>query len=388
MKTADVIGSISREAGGVRDSVLGLSRSLSAHGVEVSVYSLEDEFTAQDVGAWAGMSVSVFRIYGYRAFGYSRGLQDSLMSRDDVQVAHGHGIWQFPNIALYRWSRKYGRPYLISPHGMLDPWALRRSRWKKWMAGALYENDHLRGAGCLRALCLSEYEAIRRYGLKNPVCVIPHGMDTPPPSETTQSSHEDGRKMLLFVGRIHPKKGLRTLVHALARLRGANRQLVDRWKIVIAGWHQEGHGAELARLIVELGVQDLIELVGPKYGSHKTDLLRKASGFVLPSLSEGLPVAVLDAWAHSLPVIMTPQCNIPDGFECGAAIRIDSSVESVASGLEEFMQMSEYDRKAMGEKGLNLVKTRFQWGKIGTDMKAVYEWLIGGGQPPSCVEMK
>ena len=96
-------------------------------------------------------------------------------------------------------------------------------------------------------------------------------------------------------------------------------------------------------------------------------------------------MVVLEAWAYGLPVLMTSQCNLPEGFDADAAIRIDPEAQAIARGLEKLFSMSNSDRKAMGAKGRKLVGERFAWPQIAVDMKAVYEWVLGGGQPPSCV---
>ena len=122
-----------------------------------------------------------------------------------------HGIWLHNSRICLNISKKRGIPYIVHPHGMLDPWAVNNSLWKKKLAGILYENEHLRTANCIRALCLSEVVAVRRYGLKNPICQIANGIDLPQiPVASPAPWHngtESGKKILLFLGRIHPKKG-------------------------------------------------------------------------------------------------------------------------------------------------------------------------------------
>jgi poly(glycerol-phosphate) alpha-glucosyltransferase len=128
-------------------------------------------------------------------------------------------------------------------------------------------------------------------------------------------------------------------------------------------------------------------LVGPKFGEEKEALLRSVDAFILPSFSEGLPMSVLEAWSYGLPVIMTPQCNIPVGFDLAAAIQIDPEVDSIAEGLLRFFAMSEGEQKAMGLRGRRLVEERFTWKKIAEDMCNVYRWVRDGDTPPDCVRL-
>jgi poly(glycerol-phosphate) alpha-glucosyltransferase len=124
---------------------------------------------------------------------------------------------------------------------------------------------------------------------------------------------------------------------------------------------------------------------GPAFGAEKTQLFRSADAFILPSLSEGLPMAVLEAWAHGLPVVITPECNLSEAFMDEAAIRINPDAQSISVGLEELFSMPDSELQAMGARGRQLVEQRFSWKMIAHQMKQVYDWLVGGGVEPECV---
>ena len=290
------------------------------------------------VGADAGLRS--FPIAGPMAFGYLPGLRRALES-ERLDLVHTHGLWMYPSVACVRWANRQ-RPYVVSPHGMLDPWALRNSGWKKKVAGWLYENRHLRGAACLHALNAAEAESMRRCGLRNPICVIPNGVDLP----ADLTAKEDSRQThtLLYLGRLHPKKGLPQLVQAWSMVRKEAEE--SGWQLVIAGWDQNGHESELRAAVTQLGVADSIRFAGPQFGADKDARFKDASAFILPSLSEGLPMTLLEAWAWGLPVLMTPQCNIPEGDEAGAAIMIEHHAESIAAGLRRLFAMNDRERAA------------------------------------------
>jgi len=391
IRSAIIISSISRNAGGLFESVRHLGLSLHQVGVGVDVFSCSDRFSNDDISQWLPLIPQVFPNRGPDAFGYASGLYGSLV-RAEYDIAHCHGIWMYPSVANLMASRCRRIPYLVSPHGMLDPWAVRNSRWKKVLAANLYENAHLRGASCIRALCSSELEATRTYGLKNPVCVIPNGIHLPTQSSFCEAPWAgkvaDGKKVLLYLGRIHPKKGLVNLLKAWKNCQadGNSRGLAE-WTLVVAGWDQGGHEAELKTLATDLGIGPEVLFVGPQFDEAKQACYHHADAFVLPSFSEGLPMVVLEAWAHRLPVIMTPQCNIPEGFAAGAAINVETTVADISRGLQELAGMTSAERQAMGERGMQLVQERFTWTKIAGDLKAVYEWILGGGNPPACVRM-
>ncbi len=212
-------GSVSRNNGGVFVAVQCLSRALhDLPGTDIRIFGLEDQYTYADLASWGSLAVSVFPIHELKAFGYASGLPAAL-SAADLDLLHVHSIWQYYSVASLQWAAQCKRPYLISLHGTLDPWALKWHRWRKILVGWVYQNAHLRGAACLHALCEAEALAIRAYGLHNPICVIPNGIDLPPeesvPSEPPwQKSVPVGARVLFYLGRLHPKKGLPSLLRA------------------------------------------------------------------------------------------------------------------------------------------------------------------------------
>jgi poly(glycerol-phosphate) alpha-glucosyltransferase len=151
------------------------------------------------------------------------------------------------------------------------------------------------------------------------------------------------------------------------------------------GWDDGGHLAELKQQAAALDVADDVLFLGPRYGDEKDAAFRRADGFILPSHSEGLPMAVLEAWSYRLPVLMTPQCNLPGGFEAGAAYRIEPTPDGIAEGLRAFMGADPDDRRETGERGRALVEAEYTWPRIARSMRAVYRWVLGEGERPGCV---
>jgi len=260
---------------------------------------------------------------------------------------------------------------------MLEAWALRNASWKKRIAAALYENQHLHGAACLRALSEAEARSIRGYGLRNPICVIPNGIDLPDLRDGDPKTQAENRKILLYIGRLHPKKNILNLIRAWNQTFNSLRSNDEHWVLRIAGWDQDGYEGELKRSASGASVVFL----GPQFGTEKSECYRTCDAFILPSLSEGLPMTVLEAWSYAKPVLMTPECNLPEGFQANAALRIGTGPEEIAAGLRELVKMSDDDRAAMGKRGHTLVATKFSWMRIGQQMRAVYEWVLGAEMP-------
>ena len=421
IKTANLTGSVSRKAGGLFESVRRLVQSLAETGMEVRVFGTEDEFTSTDLGAWRPVAVRTFRGRGPRGFGYSSGFREAL-AEFEPDVVHTHGLWLYPSVATSAYCRRRRVPYVVSPHGMLDVWAMERSSWKKAAARMLYEDRHLGGAQVLRALCEAEGRAMRAAGLRNPIAIIPNGIDLPEGRRTkcegrgekgegrrekgeVRSAKDEGllmsspARVLLYLGRIHPKKGL---VELLKGWKEARKSGAD-WVLVIAGWDQEGHETVLKRLATELGIRWAeagaqnggcaskdaagcsVVFLGPRFGAEKEACLRTCDGFVLPSLSEGVPMSVLEAWAHKKPVLMTKECHLPEGVAAGAAIEMEPEAKSIRAGLEVLFEMGERERRAMGEAGYGLVSRRYNWERVAAEMKGLYECMLGGGSKPRCI---
>lgn len=365
-----------------------LANALEVYGsIVLKIYGLEDEHTEADRWSWGSLALSAERSVGPRRLGYAPGLASRLDS-GDLDLLHAHGIWMYPSIASLGWARRQGRPYIVSPHGMLDCWALRNSAWKKRIAGRLYERRHLAGAACLHALTVAEAKSIRAYGLQNPICVIPNGVDmpagpapAPPPWNETVGSEA---RVLLYLGRLHSKKGIGALLLAWSLMR--SHPAASSWRLVIAGWDDRGHLEQLRRLCPQLGIMDTVAFAGPQFGADKASSYARASAFVLPSQSEGLPVAVLEAWAHGLPVLMTPQCNLPEGFAARAAIPIAApGVPEIRAALARLFSTPAAEIGEMGARGRELVRQRFSWSSIACEMKRVYEWVLGRGREPQSV---
>ena len=363
-----------------------LARNLEVQGEGVTVFGLADSSEEALRASWGDTAIRTATPVPPRAFGYAPALA-GLLERSGLDVVHVHGLWMYSSLVSMRWHRRWRRPHIISPHGMLDPWAIRCSAWKKRLAGALYERAHLGRAACLHALSEAELRAFRGAGLTNPVCVIPNGIDPPPCRPSAPPAWADrigGRRVLLFLGRLHPKKGLANLIRACARVQ--RHPAARDWALVIAGWDQGGHERELRELVEELSLARFVHFVGPQFEDARTASYARAEAFILPSVSEGLPMAVLEAWSHRLPVLMTEACNLPEGIAAGAALGIEQHVAGIAQGLSELFAMPDPERSRIGARALSLVAERFTWPSIAARMKAVYDWVGGlAAAPPTVV---
>ena len=290
-----------------------------------------------------------------------------------VDVAHIHGLWTPWPVRLARHFASRGAKVVWSPHGMLTPWAMHYKWLKKTVAWWLYQRRALAKADLLHVTMASEEEDIRRLGLANPSVVAPLGVTLPAPRPSRTPDAKSART-LLFLSRVHPKKGLVNLMDAWGALTSAERA---GWRIVIAGPSEDGYVDEVMARARQNGVAESVSAVGPVFGAAKDDLYASSDVFVLPSFSENFGSVVIEALAQGVPVITTK--GTPWGEleteRCGWWI--DVGVEPLAAVLRAAMALSDDDRAAMGARGRALVAAKYQWPAIGRQMLAAYESILG-----------
>jgi poly(glycerol-phosphate) alpha-glucosyltransferase len=376
---------LSPAGGGIPPVVLSLAEHQRVLGAAVRVLGVKDPRGTDPAGA------ELHRPRGPVALGYAPGLARALRD-DSTELVHLHGLFTWPSRAACRWGRASGRPVVVAPHGMLDPWALANSAWKKRVYWRLVEDENLRHAACIHALCAAEKKSVRGLGLRRPVAVVPNGVSLPDVAargpDRRGLEHRvprlEGRRVLLYLGRIHPKKGLPELLDAWAIVRRERPVTARGWVLVIAGPDQLGHSQVLRRRVDELDLDEDVCLTGALYAEEKAHALRAADAFVLPSRSEGLPMAVLEAMAWGIPVLVTPQCNLDvEGFGGGLVLERDPG--SLARGLIEVLSAPDADRRAMGARGRREVESRYTWPLVARQLAEVYRWALGGGPVPAVV---
>lgn len=294
-------------------------------------------------------------------------------------IIHSHGLWHPANHWAARFARRRGLPLVVHPRGMLEPWALSHKGWKKSLALTLFQRNDLNRARVLIATSPEECRNIRLVGLTPPIAVIPNGVELEVNSCREQKSLAPARmRKVLFLSRVHQKKGLLNLVEAWAQIRPQG------WLLQIAGPDEGGHLVEVLAAARSRRVDDAIEYLGEVDGVEKSAAYTNADLFVLPTYSENFGVVVAEALAHGLPVITTkgaPWSDLERHY-CGWWIEI--GVAPLAAALQTAMALSDDERRQMGERGRHYVQ-RYKWADIAGQMMAVYRWVLDGGAPPACI---
>jgi glycosyltransferase involved in cell wall biosynthesis len=298
-------------------------------------------------------------------------------------ILHDNGLWSPANIAASAAARRHRLPLVISPHGMLAPWALRRSAARKRLAWALYQRRNLAGAAGLIATAAPEAASIRARVAALPVATIANGIDTPPLPDRRDRLVAP-RRQILFLSRLHPVKNLSGLVTAWAQIAGQAE--FAAWTLRIAGPDEVGERAVITALAAQLRLGDrlVIDAAVPEAG--KAAAFAAADLFILPSFSENFGIVVAEALAHGVPVIAaqgTPWAALP-ALGCGWHVAPDAA--SLASAMASAMRLSPEDRAAMGARGHAHVQGSFGWDAIARHMLGFYDWLRHGGAVPDFVD--
>lgn len=334
-------------------------------------------------------SIVRFRPLGPGRLGYAPSMtKTARMRRSEVALVHQHGIWTFASHVTRTFRRRHGIPTVVAPHGSLQGWALGRSKARKLAAWLAYERGNLRGASCLHATGQSEIADFRDFGLRNPIALVPNGvpdswLNSTGDGDRFRQAHGIGRdrRMLLFLSRITPKKGLLLLIRAIFALRTD----AAAWLLVIAGVDEFDHKREVEGLIAELGVEQHVKVMGPLFGQPKRDAFDAAELFVLPSQSEGSPVVVLDSLGAGVPVITTKAAPWGDLTAHNCGWWIDFSEDALVETLREALALSSSDLSGMGERGRDLVANKYRWRECARRMLQVYDWLLGRSDAPDHV---
>jgi poly(glycerol-phosphate) alpha-glucosyltransferase len=288
-------------------------------------------------------------------------------------VVHAHAVWNFCTYWAMRTAFEARVPYVVAPQGSFEPWALAQSALKKRVLGTLTEVPLFNRAAALQALTETEAAQFRRYGLTAPTVVVPNGVDLArfnrrAPRLADQLGLAPGTATLLFMSRLHPKKGLDILLRAFALIAAASPRLA----LVIAGNDAgSGYAETLARLAGTLGIAERCRFTGEVRGEAKLDMLAGADAFVLPSRSEGLPVAAIEAMAAALPVILTPGCNLPEVAAAKAGLIVEPEPEMLARAIGDLFADPEAGR-LMGSNGRRLVAGKFTWTRIAAETIEIY----------------
>ncbi len=296
----------------------------------------------------------------------------------NYDIVHTNAIFSYPVLAAH-WACQFRNiPYIVTPHGMMEPWALAYKAWKKKLYFNLLEKPALKKASCMQMLASTEAEGIESLALKTPLVIVPNGIHREdftslPSSEIFYREFPETRnkKLIIFLGRIDPKKGLNLLAPAFAQAYAK----FPETHLIVAGPDNTGFLSTAESYFMEAGCRNAVTFTGMLTGTLKYASLAASHIYVAPSYSEGFSMSVLEGMAAGLPCVITTGCNFPEAGMANAASIVDIDADQIADALMEFLQDS-IQAKATGDRARQFILENYTWDNIAAKMISVYQDII------------
>lgn len=370
---------------------LALEQLRAGHSVEIwCLDTPEDQQWASESSGFPVNRINAFSTIGPSSICFSPALEKAIVGATGLHfdILHQHGIWTANTRVTNAWRKRTGKPTVITTHGYLQPWCLRKSAMKKRIALLGYEQQNFSSAACFHALSKVELDDCRAFGLRNPMVIIPNGVgdewlesDGCNVRFRKQYNIPEDKTVAFFLSRITPKKGLPMLFQAIDALRDS----LDNWLFLIGGVDEFTHQVECERIVAERKLESYVRFIGPLFGDVKRDAFAAADLFILPSHSEGAPIAILEALGAGTPVLTTKASPWEDLITHQCGWWTETTVDGVTSALCEATGKTREELCIMGERGKRLVAERYTWKESARKTILLYEWLLGQGEKPEFV---
>jgi glycosyltransferase involved in cell wall biosynthesis len=394
MKILLVIPAVGSVYGGPSKCVFELGQALGKLDISVDIIATNaNGKTNLDVtlNTWIAEKyyrIQYFSYWGWDDYKFSWSMTRWLFQHiNDYDLVQTNAIFSIPNLPAYWACQLHKIPYVITPHGMLEPWALSYKAWKKRFFYALFEKSALNQASAIQMLAATEAERTKVLNLKSPCTVIPNGIHRqdfetlPDPKLFYQQFPETcGKNLILFLGRVDPKKGLDLLAKAFAQIYSQ----FPHAHLIVAGPDNVGFLPTAKNYFAEAGCLDGVTFTGMVTGKLKYAALAAASIYVAPSYSEGFSMSVLEGMASGLPCVITTGCNFSEAAQAQAAYVVDINAEAIANALRECLQHPQR-AKEMGDRARQLILEQYTWDKIAAKMVEIYQAILNGQDLAYCL---
>ena len=286
------------------------------------------------------------------------------------ELVHVNCCWMPACTLVQKMAQKRNIKVVLTPHGMLEPWIIKRHYWtRKLPALLLYQKAAIQNADCLQATAESEKQNLLKLGYNSNIKIVKLGIDAE--SITVKTSWKNN-KQLLFLSRVHVKKGINYLIEAADIL----REELQGYKIVVAGEGDTDYVASLKQQIIDKGLQDIIQLIGGVYGDKKWELFQTSDLFVLPTHSENFGLAIAESLASGTPVITTVGTPWNDLNSSNSGAWIEIGTQPLVDILKRFLSLSDEELEAMGKNGRKLIETKYSAKVMAEEMMEVYQSIV------------
>lgn len=364
MKIIHYIPSIDRTAGGTSTYMQVLAKGLGEIAeVHIITHASENPLAMENC--------TVHYVPEYNSFkGSWRKRVAEMMEVVKPDIVHVNCCWMPACAAVQRIAQKHGYKVVLTPHGMLEPWIIKRHYWtRKVPALLLYQKAAVRKADCIQSTAESERDNILKLGYNSNIKVVKLGIDA---DGIEMKKSWKKTRQILFLSRVHVKKGINFLIEAAAVLRSE----LQGYNILVAGEGDADYVTEMKRMIADNGLQDIVQLVGGVYGDEKWRLFQTSDFFVLPTHSENFGLAIAESLASGTPVITTVGTPWHDLNDTNSGAWIEIGTQPLVETLRKFLALSDDELEAMGRNGRRLIEEKYSAHVMAKEMMEVYETLI------------
>ncbi|WP_419515236.1 glycosyltransferase [Leyella stercorea] len=372
MKIIHYIPSIDRTAGGTSTYMQVLTKGLGEIAeVHIITHASENPLAMENC--------TVHYVPEYNPFkGSWRKRVTEMMEEVRPDIVHVNCCWMPACAAVQRIAQKHGYKVVLTPHGMLEPWIIKRHYWtRKVPALLLYQKAAVRKADCIQSTAESERDNLLKLGYNSNIKVVKLGIDA---DGIEMKRSWKKTRQILFLSRVHVKKGINFLIEAAAALRSE----LQGYKILVAGEGDADYVAEMKRMIEDNGLQDIVQLIGGVYGEEKWRLFQSSDFFVLPTHSENFGLAIAESLASGTPVITTVGTPVittvgtpwHDLNDTNSGAWIEIGTQPLVEMLRRFLALSDGELEAMGRNGRRLIEEKYSALVMAKEMMEVYETLI------------
>ncbi len=372
-------------ASGPTHVVVNLCERMADHGHSVSIYYLENWQSDTILPVHPNLSVEAFPFGPIRKWGFSSALRNTLKQRmAEFDIVHIHALWLYPQVVAARTAWEKGVPYLVRPIGSLEPWALSsQGRLRKKLYMSLIERRHLDKAAAIHATSQQEAANISKLGIRTKIVMVPNGINFDeyhnlPSCEVFRNRFNisSDEKIILYIGRLHPIKGIDILIDAFSQVHNHMSDVV----LAIVGPFETGYKTTITNQILHRGISKSVVFTGELQGRDKLSAYAAADVFVLPSHSENFGIVVAEAMAAGLPVVVSRNAPWADIETCDAGFWVNLDADEIADAILTVLGDPNLASK-MGQNGRTLIKEKYTWDEIAKRMLRVYENIVVGVDP-------
>ena len=373
MKVLTFVSSLDLKSGGPSRSVPLLVKGLAELGIDITLMTIRSENMNTHALEGTTAKLKVFEP------SFSRKEIRQYLIAEGFDLVQIQSMWELSYHKVMAEARKLGIPYIVTPRGMLEPWSMSHKKWKKKLGWWLYQRKDVQKAACVYATARMEAEHVTELGITTCKAVIPNGIETD--AYPCKTSFDVVRKQVLFLGRIHVKKGIEHLFDAWKRVYPE----YPEWQLLVVGNGEAEYKHSLENKAEILGLKDCIKILPPMFGSAKTKIYHESAIFCLPSYSENFGMTIAEAMSCGTPVITTTNCPWEILNESKIGWCVDQSVDNIERALREAMTMTPTDLYEMGQQASKLISENYDYRVVTRNTLRLYKWLLNSGEKPEFV---